>query len=213
MNIIFDLDGTLIDSSESILSALSMALDEYAIKLNQPLTTQLIGPPLNELLKILIPESEQAKISDITEAFKQKYDTYGYKDSRVFEQIDDMLSTLISAGHSLYILTNKRLKPTEKIIDYLNWERYFRAVYALDGVSGMKNKAQLINYVLSHHDMDKRNTIYIGDTEADMRAATTNTIDFLMVMWGYDSDPNAEYDKAETPQALLELINIRANQC
>ncbi|MFC6806045.1 HAD family hydrolase [Methylophaga thalassica] len=53
MNIIFDLDGTLIDSSPAILAALEMALEKNKIKPKLPMTHKLIGPPLNQLLPIL----------------------------------------------------------------------------------------------------------------------------------------------------------------
>ena len=79
MNIIFDLDGTLIDSSTGILTAIEMAFDSCNISLKKPLDITLIGPPLNKLLPILAGTHDEKVLEALTDAFKANYDAKGYK--------------------------------------------------------------------------------------------------------------------------------------
>lgn len=206
MNIIFDLDGTLIDSSSGILHAISIAFERCDVQLKQELTPTLIGPPLTELLPLLAGTTEIGIIEHLSTAFKECYDDEGFKESEVFNGVDKMLVVLNDAGHQVYLATNKRIIPTRKIITYFGWEHLFDGIYALDSFNGLPNKQALISHIILLHDMDKQNTLYIGDTLADHRASSANNIAYVMAMWGYDS-ADFEGVNAHSPLAVTELID------
>ncbi len=70
---VFDLDGTLIDSSSGILSALAAAFTSCGVKPVRPLVSQVIGPPLLEMLSLLSGSSDAALIDRLAEKFKYHY--------------------------------------------------------------------------------------------------------------------------------------------
>jgi len=189
-NIIFDLDGTLIDSSSSILGSFAEAFRQHGITPARPLTPELIGPPLMQCLALIAGHDDADTLAALAQAFKQHYDSEGYKQTTVFPDIERMLA-LLARDHNLYIGTNKRIYPTRRILDHLGWGAYFQEVYALD---------------YFHPAVTK----YIGDRVEDGMAAEAHQLAFAMVTWGYldpsSGDMQAHWLTFDQPQALAQAI-------
>ncbi len=207
MDIIFDLDGTLVDSSSGILQAIDDAFKHCNVTMKLPLTSTLIGPPLNELIVMLSGTVDRETLAAISAAFKDNYDSAGYKITTAFDGVNELLDHLYKAGHTLYLATNKRIIPTRKIIEYFSWGKYFEEVYALDLFSHTDSKKDLIAHIINIHQLDTSNTVYIGDTLADSVATRANGIYYIMAMWGYDSEMFLDGEIAYTPAAIIDCIN------
>lgn len=205
-HIIFDLDGTLIDSSPSILAAFKGAFLKANLQPMKPLTPEIIGPPLKETLKNLLGENDVEKIDQLAEFFKESYDTEGYKQTQVFAGVEHLLAEL-SKTKPLYIATNKRIKPTLLILKHLGWQPYFKGVYALDmPEAAAKNKAELIAYVLKTHAIQTTEAIYIGDRVEDKKAALANHLSFCYAKWGYDAQVDDSVLGFESPEEMLGFL-------
>ncbi len=186
-HIIFDLDGTLIDSSESILFCFNEILKKNKIIPIRPVEKSLIGPPLSETIKTLTGFKDEKLILRLCDDFKLLYDNGIYKLTNIFPGIIDVLNLFYKSNLQLYIITNKRSNPTKKIIDYFNWSHYFKAVYSIDSFSGLfGSKKQIIKHVIEIHNIPKSNVVYIGDRMEDLDAAQSNDLAFIGVKWGTD---------------------------
>ncbi len=206
--IIFDLDGTLIDSSASILSGFAAALDDHKIAPKLPLTAALIGPPLRQTLSVLAGVSEPSVIESLAFAFMRHYDSEGYKATEVFPGVDAMLRSLVRDGIRLHIATNKREYPTLQIIEHLGWEELFASIHALDSRNPPHaSKATMIASLLAAHEIDPGSAAYVGDRPEDGEAADANGLKFFAADWGYSSFPAenlpASWVCLETPAELL----------
>ena len=209
-NIIFDLDGTLIDSAPSILGAFKQVLEQFSYSPMKPLNSELIGPPLRETLQMISGESDPEQLTLLVDAFKRSYDTEAFALSTSYAGIHEMLRSLSIGGKRLSIATNKRLIPTQKIIHFFGWETYFQAVYAIDKVKpAYLHKAQMIQSMISDLGLQSQNCVYIGDRIEDAEAASENLMPFIYVDWGYGPDAAEikNYPSVKVPNDLLALLS------
>lgn len=208
-HVLFDLDGTLIDSAPAILDAFAKAFARCQRQPVVALEPGVIGPPLMDTLALLAGSSDSHLLQTLAAAFKEEYDTEGYKQTYVFPGIVALLEGLRAAGHDLYIATNKRLLPTQRILDFLAWTPYFAGVYALDAFSPpAKSKADMIGQVLRLHQLAIEDSIYIGDRDEDGQSAQANGLRFLLASWGYDGRVGAHWTRVASPAALQEALRV-----
>lgn len=209
---IFDLDGTLIDSAPSILECLKIVLLDYKIKPIIPLTYRIIGPPLDATLKNITGIDDEQIIAGLIDGFKKIYDIDGYKASICYEGVNQMLSNIASAGIGIHLVTNKRLKPTKKILEYFLWGNFFDSIYTLDSVAHkFKSKSEMLETCLIEKNINPTTTIYIGDTNADFKAAKLNKIPFIFVEWGYEKKGVFNYSlSVSNIQDLTEKILVES---
>lgn len=185
-HIIFDLDGTLIDSAPSILDSFKQAFSLLKIKPSVPITADVVGPPLMPTLERLAGKDDSVLLQQLATSFKEHYDEAGYKEAAVYQGIEALLKMLQEAGVSLYIATNKRDFPTQKIMRHLNWDSLFDGVFALDSYSPpLTAKPLMVERIMTDYAIEPADTIYVGDRYEDGLAADHNQIDFAMVTWGY----------------------------
>lgn len=184
--IIFDLDGTLIDSAPSILASFRLVLEEAGISPRAPLTPSLIGPPLRQTLTTISGIDPGPRLEELAAAFARIYDSTGYRATAVYPGIPELLQELAGAGVPLAIATNKRRVPTLKILEHFRWVDYFRRVGTLDTPTPPHaDKGALITTLLADLDLEPRRTLYVGDKREDGEAADANGLPFLAVAWGY----------------------------
>jgi phosphoglycolate phosphatase len=209
-HILFDLDGTLIDSSRSILAGFEAALAAHGATARVPVDSRLIGPPLPEALRILSGETDPARLALIARSFTDYYDTEGYKASDAYAGVSEMLEALHAAGAVLHIATNKRYRPTERIVKWLGWDRWFAEVYAIDKLPDARfaSKAAMIEHLMGAARVPHEAAVYVGDRDEDRVAATANALPFVLVAWGYGdyADLSGYARVATTPQALQALL-------
>jgi phosphoglycolate phosphatase len=184
--VIFDLDGTLIDSSSSIISSIKAAFADVGVEQNTPITASLIGPPLTEIMQALVMKSDVNALPDLIGAFKRHYDEFGYKETIVYEGVLNAIIELKQNGLNTYIATNKRMHATKKIINHLGWNALFKDVFSLDYFNPpISNKTSMLRIINSLLPGKSANRVYIGDRAEDAEAARNNNIRFLWAKWGY----------------------------
>jgi phosphoglycolate phosphatase len=184
--IVFDLDGTLIDSAPSILDAFAAALHETGVEAHVPLDPYLIGPPLAETLIRLSGSNDPGLIQSLSEKFKRYYDSTGIATTRAYPGVQAMLDSFLAAGIVMHISTNKRFSATHSILENLGWNSLFTSVYALDMVEPrLPSKTQLLSKQIMEQQLDPARTIYVGDKREDGQAAEANELAFYYASWGY----------------------------
>jgi phosphoglycolate phosphatase len=210
-HILFDLDGTLIDSAPAILKSFRDAFEQTGIAPARSIDDSIIGPPLNETLQLLSGSNDPALLAQLADAFKASYDSEGYKATAAYEGVGKLLADLAAAGLRLSIATNKRILPTRLILTHLGWHDYFSHIYALDLFTPrLPDKAAMIGRLLADQGIAREQAIYIGDRSEDGESADANGLPFIAVTWGYGSLTPAEmrdgWRTAALPAALLALL-------
>ena len=146
-HIIFDLDGTLVDSSPGIISSLESAFNTNNISSTVPFESAPIGPPLRETLLQMTSNSDDDCISLLESSFKSHYDFVGYKSTRPYPGVSDLLHGLLLDGYTLHIATNKRNGPALNIINFLGWDKYFASILSPDSYDlSFQSKSEILAY-------------------------------------------------------------------
>lgn len=207
-HVLFDFDGTLIDSAPYVLTAYKQAFADYNVTPKVAITESIIGPPLVPTVEMLLGENNPELVQQLADKFMELYDAGVAENTFFYEGVGSMLNTLKEQGCELYIATNKRYKPTESILKQLGFYDMFADVRAVDQLpEGNRSKAVLIEQTLDKFNIAIEDAVYIGDKLDDFKAADANKVEFLAAGWGY-----GEWDK---PFTILEhpLELIEATKC
>jgi len=213
-HVVFDLDGTLIDSAGAILASYRAAFAACGLAPVRSIEADIVGPPLGETLRLLAGSEDSALIVRLIEAFKQSYDTEGLLETLPYPGVSDLLQALRAAGIKLSIATNKRIRPTQSIIGHIGWDGIFDPIYSLDVFSPpLPSKAAMLGRLLADQGIDAHRAVYVGDRIEDFHAAQANDLPFIAATWGYGiaipcagEGLAAHWREAATPSGLKRML-------
>jgi phosphoglycolate phosphatase len=204
--VLFDLDGTIIDSYPGIQKAFDNAYYKVYNVRNTTSIKSLIGPPIHQILFNCNGETDPDTIDLFVNHFKECYDTEDLKCSVLYDGIPELLQELQSKQIRMFIVTNKRERPTKLIMEFLNLENYFCDFYCSDNKGVYPSKELMVQDLLKIETVEPSHSILVGDTLQDKRAASFNNVSFVYASYGYGTLENLEC-KVGKPLEILNLIN------
>lgn len=182
--VIFDLDGTLADTSPGILNCVryvQQKLDLPEISLEKMYSH--VGPPMEESYHKNFGLTGE-KLKRAVELHKEYAVTNGYRELTVYDGIYDLLKMLRAKGIKTAVATLKAQTTTEKIFAEYNLTELFDVIAGTDS-SAPKTKAQLIEDCLALTGVEKNNAVLIGDSSYDAIGAEQAGVDFIAVTYGF----------------------------
>ena len=180
--LIFDLDGTLIDSAPDIQAAVNKMLAEEGISpLDLATVISFIGNGMPKLVERVL-HAVQLPL-DRHSALSQPY-----------EGVVEMLETLAAQGHRLAICTNKPAEPAQQILQDFNLERFFEVVVGGDSLSVKKPNPAPLQHCVAR--LGASAALYIGDSEVDYETAQQAQIPFIFFTGGYRKASAAFFQNA-----------------
>lgn len=186
-NILFDLDGTLTDPKMGITQAVQYALTRFDIfEDNLDNLEPFIGPPL----AISFAEVYGFSESDCKKAvgyYREYFSDRGLYENEVYAGIPELLQSLINQGRTLIVATSKPTVFADKIIQHFGMTSYFKQIYGsnLDGTRS--DKGEIIQAAIEENNLDKSQTVMIGDRKHDIIGAHKSGISSIAVEYGYGS--------------------------
>ena len=207
--ILFDLDGTLTDSGEGIINCATLALEHFGLPVPDRETMRVfVGPPLTDtFVKFGVPED---KADEAVEVYRSRYTTVGKFENFPYPGIQDMLKKLKAQGHRLLVATSKPESMSIEIMEKFELAHYFDRICGASFDRSRSKKEEVIAYLLEETGHPE-NLIMVGDTAIDVTGAAVHGIPTIGVSWGYGDVEEMQRAGAiaiaDTPQALLELLN------
>lgn len=212
--VIFDLDGTLIDSLKDLKEAVNFALNKLNFEIH-PLSSyeKFIGNGVNKLLKRAMPKEfrdDENMFVELKNIFLKYYDENLVVHTKPYDGIYDVLNSLKNRDIKLAVASNKYHKATIEIVNALFSEYEFEFVFGQrDSVKTKPNPA-VINEIMTLSKVDKSEVLFIGDSLVDVETGKNANVDVCAVTWGYEDrekllSSNATYF-AEKPSDILEVF-------
>jgi len=187
-NLIFDLDGTLIDPIVGVYASLESSFHISSAKL--PAVNELqwiVGPPIKESIeKLLLEQGKVEQLETTHKAFRQAYDSNGFMQYSAYKGAQELINDL-KKHYQLFIASSKPQPGPSKIIKCLDLEDHFTGVYGALLDEKIKTKTDVLNLLFSKNNIATSETLMIGDRYHDLEGAKNCNISAIGVTWGYGS--------------------------
>jgi len=204
--VIFDMDGTLVDSSITIVNAINYVRDHFGF---HPLDKEYILKRIND--HTLNPAQvfyHVPRFEPIHEKlFSQYYSQNHKKELQLYDGIYELLVELKQKGFKLALATNAYRNSTLESISHLQIEKMFDAIACADDVANSKPYPDMLYKILDETSIDKQHAIFIGDGARDEEAAARANIAYLMVDWGFSDNINAIMTIDELKKSIEDFFN------
>lgn len=212
--IIFDLDGTLIDSIHDIYDSINVMLSHF----NFPLRTEeqvvtYIGNGAKKLVKRAIAEEvSEEKLLECLDYYNDIYTNSGSPKTRLFDGVGEMLKNLKERGYKIGILTNKPQETTDDVYNtYLKDYDFDIVVGQHEGMKIKPDPNELLS-MLDRLSVKPENACFIGDGDTDAMLAINAGTRGISALWGYKPKQTlievGAKTFANTPLDVIDLINF-----
>lgn len=201
-NIIFDLDGTLIDSRNEIISTYRQVFEQIPPHISVDPNNLNFGATLQNVLASVYGSNNEL-IDSAKSLFSSIYDVSTYADTTIYEGVYTTLDSLKRNGYDLHIATNKRYGPTMQILKKKDLSKFFSHIAANEMHPGVTlSKLQMIELIMKRVPFS--DGFMVGDSETDIEAGKEAGLYTIGVSYGYDSELRLMNKK---PTALLDSFS------
>lgn len=206
--VLFDLDGTLLDTSGGVLQAIDYTIQKMELPdLAEDVKRTFIGPPIYESLKIAY-DLNQEDCDKATEIFRNAYKDIFLFQAVPYDGIYGLLLNLRKAGYKLAVATNKRDDYAQRLLEYFDFPKYFDYILGSDAANTMK-KSDIIRVCLKELKCkDNDRAIIVGDTIHDLKGARNVGIHFAGVNYGFGFKSEKDYEMLETEPVFSDLADL-----
>lgn len=211
--VVFDLDGTLIDSAPDLAHAVNAVLDEDSRdRLTLAQVRRFIGDGARVLVDRAMAETGDPLTGDALDSATRRFlDHYGAGlavDTRMFAGATEMLSCLKVTGLAIGICTNKPQTATESVLAHFGLIRWVDAIGGGDRFPVRKPQPGHLEGVLRDLGVLAHEAVMVGDNEHDMAVARAVGTGSVLVSWGYARQPLGEIDADRRIDHLAELPSL-----
>ncbi|MCR4562870.1 MAG: HAD family hydrolase [Bacilli bacterium] len=212
-NVIFDLDGTLFDTVVDIQKAINVTLKEVGIDrvFTREDTIKALGRGADYLIHIVLGDLDSEEMfKTFKPVYLKNYAAFHGEKTVPFVHIIDALSILKENGVKLFICTNKPDHITLQLMNKTKLAPYFTEMKGHVEGTKVKPDPHIVDYYVEKYHLDKKETVFVGDSVVDYQTAKNASLPICLCLWGYD-DYSREYVqncdyRIKDPLELLEVV-------
>lgn len=208
--VIFDLDGTLLNTIADLANACNYALGEMGFA-KHPVSSYnfMVGNGVRKLMERAQPDADAATIDRLLELFRQYYDEHNTDLTKPYEGIPELLAELNSRGIAMAVASNKYQKAVDRIIPHFFPDIPFAAIMGQIEDRPVKPDPSIVFAILNRRPTPKAEVLMVGDSAVDIETARRACVESAGVTWGFR--PVSELRKAYADQVIsrpAEIINL-----
>lgn len=203
--VLFDCDGTLVDSQHAIVAAMALAFAEGGLPVpDSGAVRHVVGLSLEQAIGLLLPDGAVIEVERIADSYRSRhFDEVGR--ALLFPGVREGLSRLTGEGLMLGICTGKGMRGLGVVLDALGLRRHFITLQTADRHPGKPNPA-MVEAALAEVGIEAADTVLVGDTSYDMELALNAGVVPIGVSWGYhDADSLIAAGAAAVVDSFAEL--------
>jgi phosphoglycolate phosphatase len=211
--IIFDLDGTLLNTIGDIAASANYALKNCGFPPHETDAYRfMVGNGINDLLERALPENDRTakNVQNIRAQFMQYYTVHSSDLTAPYPGITDLLLKLQALNIPMAVASNKYQQGTEALVKHYFPEINFAAVLGQREDVAVKPDPTIVENILAINKTDKADVLYVGDSGVDMQTANNAKVDVAGVSWGFRPVSELEtYSPTyiiDQPSEVLRLI-------
>ncbi len=202
--VIFDLDGTLLNTIADLATATNHALSIYGYPKHDIESYKFfVGNGINKLFERALPKEKRTEenVLKIRSEFIPYYNKHNNDLSKPYDGMPELLEKLQAMGIKLAIASNKYQEATDKLVEfYFPNIKFTQVLGQREGVPS-KPHPSIINEIIEKADVEREETLYVGDSNVDMETAKNANVEVVGVAWGFR--PRTELE-AHNPVAVIE---------
>ncbi len=213
--VLFDMDGTLLDSAAGISDSLTCAIRQLGHDfVPGPAMHELFGPPMQRIVATLLAPYADSRVDACVAFYRAHYREQGLYNCRPYPGIDAALGALLEQGFVLHVATSKRQEFAERMLSHTGLARYFTSIQGTTADGALDDKMTLVETLLARVASGAAVGCLVGDKRDDMRAATANGLVAVGALWGYGANGELSDNGAdvlvESPSELPRIIQALA---
>ena len=208
--VLFDLDGTITDSSAGVVRCFKLSLDYFGVKAEDDfLRERVIGPPLTFSYKTYFG-FDDAMTEKAIGIYRAEYSTKGLHEFKMYDGLDVLFKKLYESGCHVVLATSKPEVFSSQILEDADVKKYF---YFISGAelssTGRNKKTDIMRYALEQCGIKKEEVIMVGDTKFDVDSSVDLGIPCIGVTYGFGSRKELEEHGADfVVDSVEELSDI-----
>lgn len=206
--VIFDLDGTLIDSAADLAAAVNALLAGFSC---EPLSLPQVRPMIGDGVAMLVARAlaargcEPADPAAATRLFMQHYESDAISRTTAFPGVREALEAMRAAAIPLAVCTNKPARITSRILESLGLARFFGRVIGGDSLPFRKPDPRVLLALLEEFAAPAEKSLLVGDSEVDAATARAAQVPFVLMKHGYRRGPWEEIPCIASLEGFSEL--------
>jgi phosphoglycolate phosphatase len=206
--VIFDLDGTLVDSGQDLANSVNFAREELGLpEIPQDLVYSYIGDGAPTLIRRAMgPDADPELLRHAYDVFMNHYSQHLLDHTSLYPGVAETLRGL--PGISLGVLTNKHLSASEKILEGLGVRRHFAAVYGGNCFPQKKPDPMGVRKILETFEVSADRTVIVGDSRVDVLTGENAGIRTCGVTYGLSSHTLADVKPDFIIDGMTDLLRI-----
>ena len=205
--ILFDLDGTLIDTIELILSSARHAFEQWPVRPTDEEWVRGIGTPLVQQLRAYAANDDEVAL--LLARYRRYQNEHHDRLTRCYDDVPDVIAALADRGHQLAVVTSKASPIAHQSLAFVGLDHFFPVVVGYDDTARHKPDPEPVRVALSRLGVSPDDAVFVGDSPHDILAGNAADVITIAALWGpFDRETLADARPDHFIECMAELPGV-----